>query len=201
MYMLEKLYKKGYLNYEKLILENAKALGLNAEEGFLLIHILKNYLITNTLAISDIAKQVLLTPAKLDKLIASLMERGYYEVYLSYDNGKGTECISFRPLFKKLEYLLEQKTVPDTYNIEKTIQYITAKMNRVLIASELEALQSLMMEDRYSYDQIAAVVDSIIASKKSLSMKSILQGLSNKVYDVHPSKEAPQAFKDFIKRI
>ena len=80
--MLEKLYKKGYLNYEKLILENAKALGLNAEEGFLLIHILKNYLITNTLAISDIAKQVLLTPAKLDKLIASLMERGYYEVYL-----------------------------------------------------------------------------------------------------------------------
>ena len=30
MYMLEKLYKKGYLNYEKLILENAKALGLNA---------------------------------------------------------------------------------------------------------------------------------------------------------------------------
>lgn len=74
-------------------------------------------------------------------------------------------------------------------------------MNRVLIASELEALQSLMMEDRYSYDQIAAVVDSIIASKKSLSMKSILQGLSNKVYDVHPSKEAPQAFKDFIKRI
>ncbi len=89
MYMLEKLYKKGYLNYEKLILENAKALGLNAEEGFLLIHILKNYLITNTLAISDIAKQVLLTPAKLDKLIASLMERGYYEVYLSYDNGKG----------------------------------------------------------------------------------------------------------------
>ena len=195
MYMLEKLYKKGYLNYEKLILENAKALGLNAEEGFLLIHILKNYLITNTLAISDIAKQVLLTPAKLDKLIASLMERGYY------DNGKGTECISFQPLFKKLEYLLEQKTVPDTYNIEKTIQYITAKMNRVLIASELEALQSLMMEDRYSYDQIAAVVDSIIASKKTLSMKSILQGLSNKVYDVHPSKEAPQAFKDFIKRI
>ena len=200
--MLEKLYKKGYLNYEKLILENAKALGLNAEEGFLLIHILKNYLITNTLAISDIAKQVLLTPAKLDKLIASLMERGYYEVYYPMIMGREQNVFLFNLCLRKLEYLLEQKTVPDTYNIEKTIQYITAKMNRVLIASELEALQSLMMEDRYSYDQIAAVVDSIIASKKrTLSMKSILQGLSNKVYDVHPSKEAPQAFKDFIKRI
>lgn len=199
--MLEKLYKKGYLNYERLIIDHSKALGLTAEEGFLLIYILKNYLITNTLSISDIAEQVLLTPSKLDKLMASLMERGYYEVYLSYDNGKGTECVSFQPLFTKLEQLLEQKTMPDTYNIEKTIQYITSKMNRVLIASELETLQSLMMEDRYTYDQIAAVVDSIVASKRNLSMKSILQGLSNKLYEVKPTKEAPQAFKDFVKRI
>lgn len=201
MYMLEKLYKKGYLNYEQLIFDYAKALGLNAEEVFVLIHILKNHLLTNTLSVEDIQTQVLMTPAKLDKLVASLMERGFYEVYLSYDNGKGTECISFKPLFTMLEQLLEQKTSPDTYDIEKANKYIASKLNRVLTASELEMLQGFMIDDHYTYDQIAAVVDHITSSNKVLSMRTIALGLANKRYEVKPKAEAPAAFQDFLKRI
>ncbi|MDE6408152.1 MAG: hypothetical protein K2K48_05395 [Anaeroplasmataceae bacterium] len=199
--MLEDLYKKGYLNYEELIFDQAKALGLNAEEVFVLIHILKNHLLTNTLSVEDIQAQVLMSPSKLDKLVASLMERGFYEVYLTYDNGKGMECISFKPLFAKLEQLLEQKTSLDTYDIEKANKYISSKLNRVLTASELEILQGFMIDDHYTYDQIAAVVDNINASKKVLSMRTIALGLANKRYEVKPSSEAPAAFQDFLKRI
>ena len=201
MYMLEELYKKGYLNYEQLIFDQAKALGLNAEEIFVLIHILKNYLLTNTLSVEDIQAQVLMSPAKLDKLVASLMEREFYEVYLTYDNGKGMECISFKPLFTKLEKLLEQKTSPDTYDIEKANKYISSKLNRVLTASELEILQGFMIDDHYTYDQIAAVVDHIKSTNKVLSMRTIALGLANKRYEVKPAKEAPAAFQDFLKRI
>lgn len=199
--MLEALYKKGYLNYEQLIFDHAKALGLNAEEVFVLIHILKNYLNTNTLSVEEIQAQVLMSPSKLDKLVASLMERGFYEVYLTYDKGKGMECISFKPLFIMLEQLLEQKTSPDTYDIEKANKYISSKLNRVLTASELEILQGFMIDDHYTYDQIAAVVDHIMGSKKVLSMRSIALGLANKRYEVKPQTEAPAAFQDFLKRI
>lgn len=199
--MLEELYKKGYLNYERLIFDYAKGLGLNAEEVFVLIHILKNYVATNTLSVEEIQKQVLMSPSKLDKVVASLMERGFYEVYLTYDNGKGTECISFKPLFVMLEQLLDQKTSFDTYDIERANKYISSKLNRVLTASELEILQGFMIDDHYTYDQIAAVVDHIVSAKKVLSMRSITLGLANKQYEIKPQAETPKAFQDFLKRI
>lgn len=201
MGMLEELYKKGYLNYERLIFDYAKGLGLNAEEVFVLIHILKNYVATNTLSVEEIQKQVLMSPSKLDKVVASLMERGFYEVYLTYDNGKGTECISFKPLFVMLEQLLDQKTSFDTYDIERANKYISSKLNRVLTASELEILQGFMIDDHYTYDQIAAVVDHIVSAKKVLSMRSITLGLANKQYEIKPQAETPKAFQDFLKRI
>lgn len=199
--MLEELYKKGYLEYEQLLLEYAKALGLNAEEAFVLIHILKSYRTSNSLSVEVLQEKVLMTSAKLDKVVASLMERGFYEIYLSYDKGKGTECISFKPLFEMLEKLLEQKTSLDTYDIEKANKYISEKLNRVLTASELEMLQGFMVEDHYTYDQIAIVVDKILASKRSLSLRSIAVGLANKKYEVEVQKESPQALQEFWKRL
>lgn len=199
--MLEELYKSGYLNYEQIIFDHAKGLGLNAEEVFVLIHILKNYRKTSTLSVEDIQNQVLMSPSKLDKLVASLMERGYYEVYLSYDKGKGTECISFKPLFEMLEKQITQQKPSDTYDIEKANKYISSKLNRVLTASELEILQGFMIDDHYTYDQIAAVVDHILTSKRVLSMRTIQMGLANKNYEIKPSTEAPAAFQDFLKRI
>lgn len=199
--MLEELYKKGYLNYEKLILDYSKSLGLNAEEVFVLLQILKNYRNTNTLSIEEIQSQVLMSSSKLDKLVAALMERGYYEVYLTYDQGKGSECISFKPLFTKIQDLLDQKTELDTYDIEKANKYISSKLNRVLTGSEIEILQGLMIDDHYTYDQIAGVVDYILSTKRGLSMRSITSGLANKRYEIKSSSEAPSAFQDFLKRI
>lgn len=199
--MLEELYMKGYLNYEDIIFDYSKGLGLNAEETFVLIHILKNYKRTGTLSIEEIQKQILMSPARLDKVVASLMERGYYEVYLSYDQGKGTECISFKPLFEMLERQLSQKTSTDPYDIEKANKYITSKMNRVLTASELEILQGFMIDDHYTYDQIAAVVDHIVSTNRVLSMRTIQVGLANKKYEVKTSTTVPASLQDFIKRI
>ena len=199
--MLEQLYKKGYLNYEQLILNHSKALGLNVEEAYVLILILKNYLKTNALSVETLQEQVLMTSSKLDKVVASLMERSYYEIYLSYDKGKGKECISFKPLFQMMESLLEQKINTDSYNIEKVIHFISSKMNRVLTASELEILQGLIVEDHYTYDQIVNVVDYITSSNRTLSMKTIASNLANRKYQIQPEVDAPASFQEFLKRI
>lgn len=199
--MLEELYLKGYLDYEGLILDYSKALGLNAEEAFVLVHILKNYQKLNTLSIRNIEKQILMTSSRLDKIVASLMERGFYEVYLSYDNGKGSESISFKPLFSMLENVMNNKDSIDTYDIERANKYISMKMNRILTASELEILQGLMIDDHYTYDQIAKAVDYIVANKKSMTMRGIVLALSNKKYEVEAKNTAPLAFQDFLKRL
>lgn len=199
--MLEELYKKGYLQYEKIMLDYAKPLGLNAEEAFILIKILDNYLHSGTLSLDELQNQLLMTSSRIDKIVASLMERGYYEVYLSYDNGKGIECISFKPLFQKMEKFIDQTAELDQYDIEKANQYISAKMNRVLTANELEILQGFMMEDHYSYEQIVTAVDSIVSSKKLLSMRTLTVALANHKQEISVSKEAPKVFKDFLSRL
>lgn len=199
--MLDILYQKGYLNISKIISENAKILGLNAEEAFVLNKILDNYSCSNNLSIDELQNQVLITSNRIDKVVAALMERGYYEVYLSYDKGKGKECISFKPLFSKLEDILTNSIQLDKYDIEKANKYLSAKLNRVLTSSELEILQGFMIDDHYTYDEIVAVIDEISNSKRVLSMRTITMGLANNKQKVNVTKEAPQSLKDFYNRI
>lgn len=200
--MLEELYKKGYLHFEELILDNSKALGLMAEESVVLIQLLKDYNNTGILSVEKLQNNILMNSSKIDKIVASLMERGFYEVYLSYDNGKGTECVSFEPLFLKLENIISNKEqVVDQYDVAKVMEYISMKMNRVLTSSEMEILQAMMFEDHYTYDQIILAVDTIIESKRVLSMRSLTQALAKKKIEAKPKVEAPAALKDFFNKI
>ena len=195
--MLKELYEKGYLNYADMILDNSRALGLKADEAFILIKILDG----GNVSLPELASQVLMTSNRIDKILADLMDRGFYEIYLDYDNGVGKECLSFDPFFKKLEGLFNPQINFDEYDIEKTNKYLANQLNRVLTASELEVLQGLIIDDHYTYYQIVGVVDEIVKAKKVLTMKTITLNLANKKAEVKTKKEAPQALKDFFNRI
>ena len=196
--MLEELFNKGYLQYEKIILDNARSLGLTAEETVILIQLLKD----KKLSIENLQKNLLITVDKIDKNMSSLMERGYYEIYLSYDNGKASECVSFAPLFTKLEAILnniEEKT--DDYDLSKLNDYLTEKMKRVLTSNELEVLQSWIFEDHYTYDEVVNAIDGIVEKKRALSVRTITQALANKKVDSNPKKEVPKALMEFYNKI
>lgn len=199
--MLEVLYKKGYLNYEKIILNNAKILGLSPEESIVLIYILEDYLKTGSVSIENIQNHLLMTSNKIDKTVAALMERGFYEIYLTYDNGIGKECVSFQPLFIKIEGILSKKDTLDKFDIEKANKLLTDVLKRVLTASELEILQQLMMEDHYSYEQIAQTIETLQSAKKVISMRTITQTLANKKANVEPTKKTPSVLKDFYAKL
>lgn len=196
--MLEELFKKGYLNCEKMILENTKALGITAEEAVILICILKE----NSLSIDKIQNNLLITFDKVDKGLSSLMERGFYAIYLSYDNGKGTECVSFEPLFEKLESIINKKeNSVDEYDIAKANEFLSSKMNRVLSSSELEILQSFMLDDHYSYDDIVLATNSILENKRALTMRTLTVKLAEKKVVTAPKKEGNKELKDFFNKI
>lgn len=199
--MLEDLYKKGYLNYGQLLLDYAKALGLGADEAYLLMKLLDYYLKNKNLSLDKISSDLLMSSSKVDKLVASLMERGYYEIFLAYDHGVGKECVSFQPLFAKLEGILNQKEFIDDYDIEKANQYLTKHLNRVLTAHELEILQKLILEDHYTLEAIQVAVDKIVAENRVLSLRSLTMTLSNQKQKFQLQKEVPAAFQDFVKKI
>lgn len=199
--MLETLYKKGYLDCTKIILDNAKALGLNAEESFVLIRILENYKETKTLSLEHLQENVLITSNKIDKIVADLMERGYYEIFIAYDKGVGKECISFKPLFEKIIKVVNNEVTVDNYDLEKAARFLSSNLNRVLIASELEILESFMTDDHYSLKDIEEATKRIIDKKRVLSMRTLTQELANKDKVSNVKQEAPKALKDFFDKI
>ena len=201
MIVLDTLYKKGYLDINRIILDNAKILGLNAEEAFVLIKILENYQHTKSISIEQLQENVLITSTKIDKIVADLMERDYYEIYIAYDKGVGKECISFKPLFDKIMKIINNEVAFDNYDFEKASRYISSHLNRVLIASELEILEGLMTTDHYTLQEIEAATKRIVDKKRVLSMRTLTQELANKEKETVVKKEAPKALKDFFDKI
>lgn len=199
--MLNELYKKGYLEYSKMIVDNSKYIGLTAEEAFVLIKILDYYQANNQISIEQLQQEVLMTSAKIDKIVAALMERGYYEIFITYDKGIGKECISFKPLFEKLEDILSNRISFDEYDLEKTVKFLSGIMNRVLTANELEIVQGFMIEDHYTFEQISSVAEDIKKNKRVLSMKSLASGLANAQVSVQNKKEAPKSFIDWYNKL
>ena len=199
--MLETLYKKGYLDCTKIILDNAKALGLNAEESFVLIRILENYKVTKTLSLEHLQENVLITSNKIDKIVADLMERGYYEIFIAYDKGVGKECISFKPLFEKIIKVVNNEVSVDNYDLEKAARFLSSNLNRVLTSSELEILESFMTDDHYSLKDIEDATKRITDKKRVLSMRTLTQELANKDKVSNVKQEAPKALKDFFDKI
>ena len=199
--MLETLYKKGYLDCTKIILDNAKALGLNAEESFVLIRILENYKETKTLSLEHLQENVLITSNKIDKIVADLMERGYYEIFIAYDKGVGKECNSFKPLFEKIIKVVNNEVTVDNYDLEKAARFLSSNLNRVLTASELEILESFMTDDHYSLKDIEEATKRITDKKRILSMRTLTQELANKDKVSNVKQEAPKALKDFFDKI
>ena len=199
--MLETLYKKGYLDCTKIILDNAKALGLNAEESFVLIRILENYKVTKTLSLEHLQENVLITSNKIDKIVADLMERGYYEIFIAYDKGVGKECISFKPLFEKIIKVVNNEVSVDNYDLEKAARFLSSNLNRVLTSSELEILESFMTDDHYSLKDIEDATKRITDKKRVLSMRTLTQELTNKDKVSNVKQQAPKALKDFFDKI
>ena len=201
MMMLETLYKKGYLDYNRIILDNAKVLGLSAEEAWVLIKILDNYRHTKSISIEQLQENVLITSTKIDKIVVDLMERGYYEIFIAYDKGVGKECISFKPLFEKIFKIINNEVALDSYDLEKAARVLSSFFNRVLTASEIEILESLMTVDHYTLSEIEQAAKRIIDKKKVLSMRSLTQELATKPTETEVKKAAPKALKDFFDKL
>ena len=196
--MLKKLYELGYFNYQKYIIEHMKELSLNSDETIILINILDFYKDDKTLSSEKLSQRLSLTKAKIDKALASLLERQYYEIYINYDNGIGQEYISLDVFFNKAEAFIDANSSMSDDELHLVCQYISKEMNRILTSQELEIIQSMVIEDRYSLDDIKKAREVLKINKKLLTMKNLAQAL---VVKSEPVKPVNNVLKDFINNI
>ncbi len=197
-FMLKKLYELGYFNYQKYIIEHMKELSLNSDETIILINILDFYKDDKTLSSEKLSQRLSLTKAKIDKALASLLERQYYEIYINYDNGIGQEYISLDGFFNKAEAFIDVNSSMSDDELHLVCQYISKEMNRILTSQELEIIQSMVIEDRYSLDDIKKAREVLKINKKLLTMKNLAQAL---VVKSEPVKPVNNVLKDFINNI
>lgn len=197
--MIKKLYEAGCFNFQKFILDNIKKLSLNSNEALVLIKLLEKYPSSNILSRDDLASDLAISKSLLEETLYSLLERKFYEEYIKTDNGIGQDYFSVDCFFDKVEAVLNTNLVNLDDELYMANQYVTAQMNRVLTAKELEILTSLIKEDRYTTKDIERAVEILKGKNKLITIKNIAQSIVVKE-DIKISP-TPSVVKDFFKSI
>lgn len=199
--MIERMFKKGYFNYQKFIVTEAKLLSLTGDEAIILIKILDEYSKTNKYSVDNIFNGLNMTNDKFDLALTSLMDRNFYKIYLDNDsNGLGQEYISLEGFFNKVKELLE--TNPNDIADELTLinNLIREKLNRILTSKEIEIISMLVLEDRYTLNDFKRACKLLEDKKKNITIRGIAQALAIKETAEKPNPTS-NVVKDFFNSI
>lgn len=198
--MIKKIYDCGCFDYQKFIFDKMKNLALNSDEAIILIKILDKYSISKVLSNDELISELPLTKAKIEKSLASLLERNFYEIYVNYnEKGIGVEYISIDGFFNKVNQILLNNNQDINNEIFKVNQYLTQEMNRVLTSQEIEIVNSLILEDRYTLEDIKTACKKIKDKNKLITMRNLAQALT--VKEEAKQAEMPSVLKDFLGKI
>lgn len=195
--MLKNLYEAGCFDYKKFILNNLKKLSLSPSEAVVLISLLEDTKENGKFAISSMESKILLKRSEIENILASLLERGFYSIYLSKDNGLDEEHVTLDGFFLKASHILQHDDNKKDDELYKVTVFVEEALNRVLTSSELDILSNLVLEDYYVLTDFEASLKRL-EKRKSITFKLIVSHLSSNVED---KKETPKYVTDFINKL
>ena len=199
--MIKKLFELGYFNYQDFIFDNIKKLSLSPIEAILLIKMLDQFKNDKRILINNLSSELVEKRKNIEDAISSLMEKGYYSIYISYENGLGEEAVSLDGFFNIVEKIIDNSNIIDaTDELASVIDYLNQKLNRILSSQELEIVESLVKDDYYSLDNFKEAVEIKLKDRNTITIKSIAKALATKE---QKDKVAPKndVLKDFIKNV
>ncbi len=199
--MLKKLFECGCFDYRKYIIDNQKVLALNSDETIVLINMLDAYKNNKAIKSSELIKVSGLTKAKCERALNSLFERSFYEIKLVNENDISKEIVSLDNFFDKVSLQLNNKIDNLEDELGVVIKYLNEVLNRILTASELEIVESLVIEDRYKLNDFKASVEALEAQKTLISIRGIAQVIVNHVSTKEQNNNQPSILTDFFKKI
>ncbi len=200
--MIKRLYELGYFDYRKFIVDNQKKLSLSPLMSIVLIRALDIYKTKKTTATQEeFCDNLLISLDEADEVLSKLFEQGFYQIFTSEnDNHLVEEFVSFDGFFDKVEAVIKNDLLDEGKDdLSKTIFYLQNEMHRVLTSKEIDIVTSLVIDDKYQYDQFTKAVNYLVDHKRNITIKSICDNLSQDT-KVHKKKDN-KLMKDFMDKI
>lgn len=196
--MLLELYLEGYFNYKDFLLKNATRLELTPNEIIVLLFLLEEYRAgINSISIAKIEENCLLHRNEIATALSNLLEHSFYKAFIKNENGVGVEKFSIEPFFTKVEQMYSNQDKVEEDEINKIIKYIEKKMNRLLTASDYDALIMLVTEEHHTYQDIVDTVNRIEKSKYDVTIRNIQKFIEKNEQPV----VLDESLQNFMKKI
>lgn len=164
--MIKRMLKQGYININKLLLENYLNLRLDEEESICLMQIISYYEKGKGIGFSTLKGKTTLNPDKLERVITSLIDKGYLEVISVVKGGKETLMLDasvvadrISEYFKELDRQ-EKKSERESF-MSSVVELIEKEFGRQISANEIQIISEWC--NIYNYEQIRNAL--FVASK------------------------------------
>lgn len=193
--MLNKLFEEGYLNFERIILDNYKNLNISINDSHILIEFAKSYLKYDGNVYEDkLANKLNLDTNEVSNVIARFLELNILDCNYVINKGIGQTHYSLNPLFNKLETLLSSrnKTIDNTAEI---ISFLESKLLRTLSSSEMDKVL-MWKEDNIGIEEVNKAIEKL----NSANMNVTILRLEKTLYQA-PKKSDSAPAKKSIKQL
>lgn len=199
--ILKRLYDSNCFDYKKFILDNLKPLSLDITEAVILIKIIDYYKESDAFNIEKIKESIAISKKQFDTIMASLLEKNYYNIYLKDNGNISEEAISIEGFFERCEVILSSTLVKDSGEFQEILRLVSINLNKILTGTEIEIITSLVNDDMYTKkefeDAFLVLKDRKISNIKALSLE-LEKGRKNKTPKL---KEKNAAFMEFYNKI
>ncbi len=178
--IIKRMISDEIVDFDKLLLNNYKKIGLTEIEAFVLIELHKQKKSGNTvISPSKMVKRLTIKEDKLFNTLDGLITKGYLTIQIVKTNDdKETEDFSLDNTIHKLVDVYLTTIKHEVTNNQKTygsieeeiVDILEKQFQKQLKPLEIEWIQKWVNEDHYSVDQIkTAILDALKANKSSLS--------------------------------
>nr|KAB8122679.1 DNA replication protein [Candidatus Phytoplasma sacchari] len=172
--MLKNLYKKGYLNIEKILIKEFINLNLEINELAVLLLLFNDD--QDHFSSLNLAEKTNFSKNEIEEILENLIKKNFFNIVQEQKNEKFIEKLNFDNTFIKLEKILNKKKIEQketkNYNkeIKETIENLEKIKGRILTGFELEIVKNWYLSKGYSHkDIIDSIKKSSLYNKKSLN--------------------------------
>ncbi|WBL31633.1 DnaD domain protein [Candidatus Phytoplasma sacchari] len=174
MKMLKNLYKKGYLNIEKILIKEFINLNLEINELAVLLLLFNDN--QDHFSSLNLAEKTNFSKNEIEEILENLIKKNFFNIVQEQKNAKFIEKLNLDNTFIKLEKILNKKKIEQketkNYNkeIKETIENLEKLKGRILTGFELEIVKNWYLSKGYSHkDIIDSIKKSSLYNKKSLN--------------------------------
>ncbi|MDO7983573.1 MAG: DnaD domain protein [Pigeon pea little leaf phytoplasma] len=204
--MLKQIYEEGYLDIERILINQYLKLNLLIKEVKMLLLLFRKYK-NPILSTEKIIQQTNLSLPEIDNILGNLIKKNFLCLYQKEINNQVQEMFDLNKTFYQIENLYKQTKLTNlkhqnTSNISNTISNIEKIKGDVLNSQELEIIKKWYIEFNYPQDTIIkAIKQAHVNKKKSIFYINSLLNYQNKQNNISQDKNIEKTLHKIFDKI